>query len=79
MATTEARTIKSGIYGRFTVQRVALKTGETGYSLAFAFDDREVARVRRIPGAKWLAGSKVWFVPAASDALLSAYLAVEVK
>jgi hypothetical protein len=30
-------------------------------------------------GAKWLEGSKVWFIPASSDAHLAAYLAIEVK
>jgi hypothetical protein len=76
---TDPRTIKTGVYGRFTAQRVSLKTGETGYSLTFDYDHREVRRICRISGAKWLAGSKVWFVPASSNDRLAAYLAIEVQ
>jgi hypothetical protein len=75
----EIRTINSGTYGRFEVRRVNLKSGETGYSLDFAYDKREVGRIRKIDGAKWLQGSKVWFIPTSSDTHLAAYLALEIK
>lgn len=74
----EIRKIKSGTYGRFTVSRVTLTGGETGYSVKFPFDDRESARLRKM-GGKWLPGSKVWFMPTSTDAILAAYLAIEVR
>lgn len=73
----QARTIKPGTYGRYTVGRCKLTTGEVGYSLSFPFDQRESARVRKILDARWLPGSKVWFVPAASNDMMTKYLAME--
>lgn len=75
---TDTRTIKTGTYGRFQVARVTLTGGETGYSVKFPFDGRETVRLRKM-GGKWLVGSKVWFMPTSTEALLAAYLAIEVR
>lgn len=74
----EIRNIKTGIYGRFTVQRVNLTSDETGYSVKFPFDDREAKRMRKM-GGRWLPGSKVWFVPTSAQAILVATIATEVR
>ncbi len=73
------RTIKSAVYGRYTVRRVTLKSGAIGYAVSFAYDASAVRHVRQIAGARWMAGDKAWFVPTAGDGDLAAILAIETK
>ncbi len=71
--------IANGTHGRFTVRSVKLKNGSTGYAVGFAYDAAEVARIRRMPGARWLAGDKVWFVPAEGADILAAHLEIDAR
>ena len=75
----DARTVKSAIYGRFTVRRVTLKDGSIGYAMAFPYNATDVARVRKNLEGRWLAGDKQWFVPASQDAYLAQFLTIQTQ
>ncbi len=67
--------IAPGTYGPFALDQGRFgKDADQGYFLRFKFNATDVDRVKELPGRRWDAENRAWFIPAASQAQLRALL-----